>query len=237
MADLSRLLDVQDNDLALDQLRHRRANLPQRAALVATQTSLTSLGAERQRIQAQLDELARSQKRLEDEITSIETKAGSETRKLNSGSVTAPREIQALSSEIDALGRRQRTLEDEILEIMEAVEPLSAEVERLDAESATATSDLERLRGEIDEQERAIDGEIAAAEAARAGAAAGLDAALLERYEKLRAKLGGIAVARLEGDRCLGCHVSLPAVEVDVIRHSPPDAIVTHEDCGRILVR
>jgi predicted nucleic acid-binding Zn-ribbon protein len=31
--------------------------------------------------------------------------------------------------------------------------------------------------------------------------------------------------------------LSLPATEVDAIRHAAPDAIVTHEECGRILVR
>jgi predicted nucleic acid-binding Zn-ribbon protein len=59
----------------------------------------------------------------------------------------------------------------------------------------------------------------------------------MARYERLRAKLDGVAVARLEGDLCLGCHVSLPAMEVDAIRHAPPDVVAVHEDCGRILVR
>ena len=205
MADLHRLLDVQDRDLALDQLRHRRETLPDRTALAGHQQTMARLDRELAALAEQLTELTRAQKKLEDEIAIVDTKAASETKKLNSGTVTAPREIQSLSDEIDALARRKRSLEDDELELMEQAEPLTADVVRLRAERDAAVAEV--------------------------------PAALVERYEKLRAKLGGIAVARLDGDRCLGCHVSLPAMEVDAIRHAPEGTVVTHEECGRILVR
>jgi predicted nucleic acid-binding Zn-ribbon protein len=235
--DLARLLDVQDRDLTLDQLAHRRSHLPERAALTAATSDGSRLDAELGDVQTRLHDIELAQRKLEDEITAIDTKAAAETKKLNSGTITAPREIQALSDEIDALGRRKRALEDDELELMEQAEPLAADVERLTAERAAVTAELERLTGVIAEQEASIDGELVTVRAERDAAAADLDAALLDRYEKLRSKLGGVAVARLQGDMCLGCHVSLPAMEVDKIRHSQPDTIVTHEECGRILVR
>ena len=237
MADLHRLLDVQDRDITLDQLRHRRETLPDRAALVERTQTVTRIDAELADLQAKLADLQRSQKRIEDEVEVIDAKAATETKKLNSGSITAPREIQALSDEIDALGRRKRSLEDEEIELMEQAEPLTATVERLDAERATAAADADRLRAAVAEAEQAIDTEAATVRAERDAAAADLPEPLLTQYEKLRAKLGGIGAARLEGDRCLGCHISLPAMEVDAIKHASPDAVVTHEECGRILVR
>ncbi len=237
MADLHRLLDVQDRDLALDQLRHRRDTLPDRAALAGHQQTITRIDRELATLTEQLAELSRAQKRLEDEVAIVETKAAAETKKLNSGSITAPREIQALSDEIDALGRRQRALEDDELELMEKAEPLSADVDRLGAERGTAAAEAERLTAAITEQQQAIDAEAAGIRAERDAAAADIPADLLARYEKLRAKLDGVAVARLQGDLCLGCHVSLPAMEVDAIRHAPEGTVLTHEECGRILVR
>lgn len=237
MADLTRLLDLQDRDLAIDQLTHRRQALPQRTALTDAQATSKRLDAELAAVQSSLHELELAQKKLEDEIATVDAKSAAETKKLNSGSITAPREIQALSDEIDALGRRKRALEDDELELMEQAEPLTADAERLGAERTTVAADIERLGGEIAAAEAEIDAELSGVRAERDAAAADLDADLLARYEKLRAKLGGIAVARLQGDLCLGCHVSLPAVEVDTIRHAAPDAIVTHEECGRILVR
>jgi len=138
---------------------------------------------------------------------------------------------------VDALGRRQRTLEDELLDVLEAAEPLAAEVDRLGAQRDAAANEADRLRADVAAQEAAIDAEMAAARERRGSAAADVGEALLDRYEKLRARLGGIAVARLDGDRCLGCHVALSAVELDQARHAAVDAIIVHEDCGRILVR
>jgi predicted nucleic acid-binding Zn-ribbon protein len=198
--------------------------------LQRTQRTLTDL-------RAQLHEIEQGQRRIEDEVATIDAKSAAENKKLNSGSITAPREIQALSDEIDALGRRKRALEDNEIELMEKGEPLGVDVARLEQEQATTEAEVTRLLDAIAGEETSIDEQLAGLEGERARAAEGLPDDLLARYERLRTKLGGIAVARLDGDRCLGCHVSLPAVEVDVIRHAPADAVVTHEDCGRILVR
>lgn len=211
--------------------------MTERADLAARTKELDALARELTEVQGKLTELARAQKRIEDDVAIIDAKAAAETKKLNSGSITAPREIQALSSEIDALGRRKRALEDDEIELMEEAEPLGEEAERLAARQTEAAADAERLGAVIAEQESTIDAETATVAAERDAAAADIPDELLARYEKLRGKLGGVAVARLEGDLCTGCHVRLPAVEIDVIRHSPPDAVVTHEDCGRILVR
>lgn len=237
MPDLHRLLELQDHDLAIDQLQHRRANLPERASLAEQRSTLQRTVRTLADLRAQLHDIEQAQRRIEDEVAALDTKSAAENKKLNSGTITAPREIQALSDEIDALGRRKRALEDDEIELMEKGEPLGADVERLEQEQATIEAEVTRLVAVIAEEETSIDGQLATQQAERAGAAEGLPDDLLARYERLRTKLGGIAVARLEGDRCLGCHVSLPAVEVDVIRHAPPDAVVTHEDCGRILVR
>ena len=237
MADLHRLLDVQDRDVTLDQLRHRRDTLADRAALASGEAALAALDRELATVQAQLHEIELAQKTLEDEVAGLDAKSDAETKKLNSGAITAPREIQALSDEVDALARRKRTLEDREIELMEQAEPLTERVEHLSGQRATTLAEVERLRAAVAEQEAAIDADASRVRTEREAAAAELDADLLSRYEKLRAKLGGVAVARLQGDLCTGCHVSLPAVELDQLRHAPADAIVTHEECGRILVR
>ena len=64
----------------------------------------------------------------------------------------------------------------------------------------------------------------------------GLPAELAERYELLRAHLGGVGAARLVGERCDGCHLTLPSVEMERIRRLPPDEFATCPQCDRILV-
>jgi predicted nucleic acid-binding Zn-ribbon protein len=74
------------------------------------------------------------------------------------------------------------------------------------------------------------------ASAARAAEAAQLPAALADRYEGLRTRLKGTGAARLIGHRCDGCHLELSSAEVERIRATTPDSVVTCDQCGRILV-
>lgn len=234
---LQLLLDVQDRDLAADQLRHRRASLPDRLALAEQQAAVARLDRELSELRDRLAELQRAQKRLEDEVAGLEAKADAENTRLYSGSVTSPRELQALQDEIDGLGRRQRSMEDDLLDLMERAEPLAEEIDRLEGRRDELSDEGARLTVAIAEAETAIDAELDGVAAAREEVTGQVPADLLATYEKLRGKLDGIAVARLEGVQCTGCHLQLPATELDAVRHAQPGAVVYHEECGRILVR
>jgi predicted nucleic acid-binding Zn-ribbon protein len=183
-----------------------------------------------------LVDLQRSQKRIEDDVATVQAKSEGENKKLYSGTVTSPRELQAMQEEIDALTRRQHDLEDEVIVLMETAEPLTEEIDRLEAQRGAAETDAARLAALIVEAEGVIDGELAAVLADRDGIAAGVPDDLLATYEKLRVHLDGIGVARLDGVQCTGCHLSLPATEVAAVRKATPGAVVYHEECGRILV-
>jgi predicted nucleic acid-binding Zn-ribbon protein len=233
---LQLLLDVQARDLVADQLRHRRASLPERLARAEQEAALARLDTELAELQERFLEVQRSQKRIEDEVASLQSKAEAENRKLYSGTVTSPRELQAMQEEIDGLTRRQRGLEDDVLALMETAEPLADEVDRLSARRGELEAEAARLAAAIAEAEAAIDAELAGVVADRDGIAAGVPADLLATYEKLRAHLDGVGVAHLEGTQCSGCHLSLPATEVAAVRKATPGAVVYHEECGRILV-
>lgn len=231
------LLEVQSHDLAVDQLRYRRQSLAERAQLAAVERSLTDLAQQLETSGNRLSDLERVQRRLEDEIDSIEAKAVDSELRLYSGTVQAPRELQALADEVEGLRRRKRHLEDELLDGMEQAEPVAAEVTRLEEERSRLEADASRLRAAIVAQEAEIDAELAAEVEARTGLVAGIPADLLATYEQLRQRLGGIGVARLDAGRCSGCHLSLPAQELDALRRAAPEEIVRHEECGRILAR
>ena len=85
--------------------------------------------------------------------------------------------------------------------------------------------------------ESELDGLIAELQAERAALIVDLDQALLTEYEGLRPQLDGVAIARLEGSTCQGCHLGLAPLEVERLRQEPADAIVHCPECGRILVR
>ena len=91
---------------------------------------------------------------------------------------------------------------------MEQIEPLDAEL--ADAgrpASASSTSERAALRAQIAEEEVAIEAELERVRAERAAIAGEVEPELLAEYETLRPQSGGIAIARLVGGSCGGCHL------------------------------
>lgn len=237
MTVFEQLLALQDLDLRIHQLRHRRANLPELVAIEANAAEQAALVAARAEVAAAHKELVRRQHLLEDEIAQVTGRAAAHEANLYSGSVTNPRELQAMQDDIDSLHRRQRTLEDQDLEIMEELEPLAAQLADMDAAAQSLVVAASALQSALEQAASEIDAELIEVTATRSDAAAGIDDGAVAEYEQLRVQLGGIAIARLVGSACGGCHLSLPAVELDRIRRLDPDTQVVCEECGRILVR
>lgn len=237
MSVLEQLLVVQEHDSAVDRLRHRRATLPERAELATLEDELAALERGMAEVRSQRDEVARRQKRFEDELALVEAKIAEIDGKLYSGTVTIPRELQNMQAEVESLRKRRSSLEDDVLEAMSEREPLDDEIARREGEMAGKDAWGGRLRATIAESEISIEAELAREQAARAEAAAGLPAELSRLYERLRAQLGGVGAARLVNGRCSGCHLTLPATELDRIRKEPPDAVIRCDQCGRLLVR
>jgi predicted nucleic acid-binding Zn-ribbon protein len=231
------LLAVQEHDTREEQLVHRSETLPQRVELDAVGDRLAELGSRIAGVEQRRTDLARSQQRLEDEIASLTERANQAEKQLYSGSVSNPRELQALQDDVASIRRRVGRLEDDELEVMELSEPVDAERAELGAEQARLDAEAGRLRAELAVAEEEIAGELAAVRRERDAAASAVPDELWAEYDTLRSRRGGVAIARLVGSTCQGCHLALPAVEVDRIRKLPLDEAVHCEECGRLLVR
>jgi predicted nucleic acid-binding Zn-ribbon protein len=237
MSAFEALLRLQDHDVRIDQLRHKLATLPERAAVTANEAAQRALAEGRVPLQTRRDELAREQKRIENEVAAVEAKAAEVHAKLYGGTVTSPRELQALQADHDALKRRQAQLEDQVIELMEETEPVDAALAASDERAAALAAEGVAAEEALRTAAGAVEADLAAAEEARPGLADAVPPDQLTSYEKLRPQFGGIAVARLVGTQCGGCHLSLSAVALQEIRRLPPDAVAHCEECGRLLVR
>jgi uncharacterized protein len=231
------LLALQTVDTQLDQLRHRREHLPQRAELAAGQAALAALATRRDELSERRAALVAETERLELEVLDVEDRSAYANRVLYGGTVKALKELTALQDEIARFATRKSDLEDRALATMEEVDGLDADLAGCDAERDRLDAQSTALIAAITEAEVAIDAEIDQLRAERSSLAAPLDASLLARYESLRSSLGGVGVARIEGNRCLGCHLTLPAMDIDRIRHLPAGEIARCPECDRLLVR
>lgn len=237
MAALDDLLTLQAHDTAADRLRHRRAGLPERAELAERMAALAELEGRLSEARARRDDVLRDERRLDDEATALEAKASAEEKRMYSGAVSSPRELQAMHADVEQLRRHARQLEDEELEVLERREALDGEVADLETAAAQAQAEVDRLTAAIAGQEAEIDAELAVETRAREAVAPAIPGDVLALYEQVRATNRGVGAARLAGATCQACHLALPATEVDRIRHLPADALARCDHCGVILVR
>jgi hypothetical protein len=230
------LFVLQEHDRTLDRLKLRHDTLPERAAAAARESQVSALDAQLTEARAQRDGIARREKALDDEASSLQAKATEVERKMYSGEIASPKELQAMGAEVEQLRRHQAELETEEFDLMEQREPLDAEVARLEAELAAVQAELAAVRERLAAGEAAAKGEARAELATRQELAGRLDPELVAEYERCRSLTHGTGVARLVGLTCQGCHLSIPSTEAERIRHAPPGVIEHCDNCGAILV-
>lgn len=231
------LLEIQAVDSTIQKLDHRASRLPERERLADLEGRLARVRADVAAAEAEKHELVKQQRRIEDEISSVEERIAHEESQLYSGGSSDAGLLQTLQDEIASLKRRISSLEDDELELMELVEPIDARLAALAEDQADLDRQAIEATTALAEVESVIDAERGEALATREAAVAGIDADVLARYEQTRDRLGGTAVARLESGTCGACHMKLSAVEHDRIQHLADDEEVRCEECGRFLVR
>jgi uncharacterized protein len=234
---LKRLLDLQRVDTAIDRLEQRKADLPEQRALDEIAAQLEEIRSAHATLKAQMDEIARDQGRLEGDVQMIDDKIKHESERLYGGDITSPKELASIQAELDALRRRKNHLEDQDLEVMERREGVEKELGELDARVAELEGQSQQAEAARDAAAVEIETELAANGEQRAAILPQIPEELLETYEDLRPKRGGVAAAALEGNVCRGCGVSLSPMALDVIKRAGADELPRCENCRRILVR
>jgi hypothetical protein len=237
MAAFDDLLNLQEHDTAADRLLHRRQTLPERAALAEAEAIRAELDGELAEARERRDEVLREERKLDDEVRTLEDRAKAEEAKMYSGTISSPKELQAMSADVAHLRKRARELEDEELAVLERREAQDVEVVKVESALAAVVADIELFSAALRASEAEIEAELKLEQEARSALVLGIPANVLSLYEQVRASNRGMGAARLVGGNCQACHLALPATEVDRIRHLAPDAIARCEHCGAILVR
>jgi predicted nucleic acid-binding Zn-ribbon protein len=231
------LLVVQDLDTALDQHAHRRANLPELAELAAVDSELAALEGRLAAARTRLDEVVGREDVLEAELAATEARIAQVNKRMYGGTVSASRELLAMAADVKSMEGRASELEERALEVLEEREPLDAEVLAVEGEKASLLAARAEIEARLAAALAVVDAEVDALNTQRATAVSAVPHDLLALYDRLRARLGGVGAARLVGSSCSGCHLTLPATELDQLKRQPPDALVFCDQCGRILVR
>jgi predicted nucleic acid-binding Zn-ribbon protein len=188
-------------------------------------------------LQVQVDDLTRAQRKADDDVEQVKTRRVRDQQRLDSGSVTNPKDLQRLQHELVSLERRISDLEDAELEVMERLEAAQDELAGLrvrladvDQQAATLAEARDRRIAELREEATGVTRD-------RSAAVAGMPEELLGLYDRLRQQKGGVGAAALQARRCGGCSLELNSGDLATIAKQPSDEVIRCEECGRILVR
>lgn len=228
------LLALQAVDTTADQLGHRREHSPLRDDLADASTAMRSWEQRRTALRSRIDELGASID--EAERRGAELLAHRQRLERQMKTVIAPREAEALMHEMATLTEQSDELDGHELEALE-------EQAALDDQLSAHLLGEESLRDRLGQADAAladevtdIDNQLAGLSLEREALRAQVPDSLLATYDRKRAAFG-VAVARLAGKQCQGCHLELSAAEIDTVKDEAADTGVTDcPDCGRLLI-
>ena len=232
---LQLLLTLQALDFEADQLRYHSSHHPAQLRLDELTSRHRVLRAAAHPLEAAAGALQARQSELERELGETTSRIAQIEARVRAGAAGSFRDAGAITEEIEHLKSRGAHLEDELLEVMEALDAPEGELASITEEDGALVAEGQGRQRELAAARAEIASELSLLATRRAALAPSLPAPVLAEYERLRERLGGVAVARVEHGMCTGCNLALSAGERDRLNHG--GAALAHCDqCGRILI-
>ena len=228
--DIAKLYELQKIDTTWEKVRRRlaklRGQLVESEEVKARRQQLAEIQAEQQHWHAQ-------QSNTELEAQSLAQRIGATEERLMSGQVRNPKELESLQASLDALRRQREAVENRGVEALLKVEELTVAMELARAAFAESESKWKANQAELIDEETKLKKMFVQCKRQREtlSAALGTD---LPRYEDLRQRKGGVAVAALERTMCTACHVQVPTGIASSARNQNGVPVLC-PSCGRIL--
>jgi predicted nucleic acid-binding Zn-ribbon protein len=230
------LLELAEVDAELGRLAHRASHLPEQQHYDEVQASQRAAADRLAAVGIVLEDLDAQVTKLESEVDAVRKREDRDRGLLNSGSVSDPKQLEELQHELGTLERRQASLEDTLLEVMERREQVAADQEREQAAVGSLEAELVAARQARDEALAEVEQSRTERTARRAEVVGGIEADLLNLYERQR-KTSGIGAGRLLGVRCGACRIEMDRGELARISAAPEDEVLRCDECGAILLR
>jgi predicted nucleic acid-binding Zn-ribbon protein len=234
MTEREHLIALQEIDTAIDQLRNRIDRLPERLAVDEATSALADLRRERETADLERIEAEEAMARIE--ADSAEIDAHRTRLQAQMKTIISPREAEALQKEMEVLAARRDELDDRGLEFLDVIGGAEERSAAATAAEPEAQAALDAASAQLTSVVRGLEAEVSGLVAQRESTVSDTPAGTVARYEALRRTHGGLAVARLVGAQCTGCHLELSRAEAETVRHVPLDELPDCPSCGRVLL-
>ena len=154
-------------------------------------------------------------------------------KKLYSGSVTNPKDLEDLQLESESLNKYLSVLEERQLEAILEMEEAENDFNNASSEVAVIKSKMESEHTELTTEKKDLDHSIIEAAAQKGSFLSSNDIPDLQTYLSLRKSSGGIAVTLMISSSCSSCGANIPSAIAQEARS--PVKLAFCPTCKRIL--
>jgi uncharacterized protein len=224
---LARLSEI---DLALDTHRARLAEiaaaLNEPADLIAARRALAEAEAELARWRSVQQDREQAQQ-------DIAAKLAKAEKRLYSGEIRNPREVQDAERDVQQLRHQCGQAEDALLEALVAVDGGTEECAARSRTVSELAAAWEVAQARLRSEQTRLKERLPAEQASQTAARRVVPKDMLVLYDNLRPRRGGRAVAELDGDTCSACRVAVPPTKLEAARFG--EELVYCGNCGRLV--
>lgn len=231
MDDAARMYELQKVDLTWIKVAKRLQQLQQ---LLGESERLRAARGEVAQTEETLHTLRAAQRNAELESKSLAERISETETRLMSGTVRNPKELENLQLSLESLRRHREQVEEQAMTAMLQADQTAGELAERKDLLAEIESEWRSSQGNLIEEETKLKHNFALLKRKREALAQALGTTLLERYETMRKRKGGIAVALIENGICAACHVKIPIGIVNGLRGGS-NTLVLCPSCGRYL--
>jgi len=226
---IEKLLALQDRDQRLRTFQIELAHLPEERK--AREKQIADSATRLEQAKTRVKEIEVEKKTLELDARSKRDAIGRyKTQQLQT---RKNEEYTALSHEVEAAEKIIVGIEDRELELMEEVEKLKPQIAAAEKIHAGEKAKIEQVLSGLDARKINLGARSAELKTDRERFTEGIDEDLLERYDRLFQTKNGTALAPLEHEVCMGCHMKVTTQTVVQVKSGKD--VVHCPQCGRVL--
>ncbi len=231
MADVAKLYELQRIDSTWTKVRNR---LQQIRTLLAESGELKTVREQVAAIETEHHKWHADQTNAELESQALVERVRETEARLMSGEIRSPKELEALQASGEALKRLRTTVDGNGVEALLKTEETAVRLQQLREQLKSTEAKWQTGQSELLEEDAKMKRMFTQLKKQRESSAAALPVKEIERYEQMRQRKAGIAVAAVvQQCICSACHVKIPT---GVMSNARVQSDMTFcPSCGRIL--
>jgi len=229
LPELNNLISLQEVDLEIKGLMQVQQDLPESMrGLESKLAEIKAIAAEKER---ELEEIRKQHRQLESEMAMLDEGITRSRQRLME--IKDNIEYKAMLKEIAFKEDRKDQKETEILEVLDQIETLNSDLVSLNQEVASRQEVFDKMQAEVQAEIAQQMGKLQELQTQRQEIQKSISKQLLKRYDFIREKRQGIAIAEVRQGVCQACHMNLPPQKF--IELQMDKELMTCPHCQRII--